>query len=112
MIKYAEKWSRNIEDSADENIFLKALYNELPNFVANAIQLHISLPDDKRLSKAIKYLNNNYTKDLKMDELSEIAALSLRSIERIFKKETGLTLSKYQQMLRIIKSLELLSAHK
>lgn len=112
MIKYAEKWSRNIEESADENIFLKALYNELPNFVADAIQLHISLPDDKRLSKAIKYLNNNYTKDLKMDELSEIAALSLRSIERIFKKETGLTLSKYQQMLRIIKSLELLSTHK
>jgi len=30
-------------------------------------------------------------------------------LERIFKKETGLTLSKYQQMLRIIKSMELLS---
>lgn len=44
-----------------------------------------------------------------MEDLSEIAALSLRTLERVFKKETGLTLSKYQQMLRIIKSLELLS---
>lgn len=112
MIKYAEKWSRNIKENTDENVFLKALYNELPSFVADAIPLHISLPDDKRLTAAVKYLNNNYTKDIKMEELSEIAGLSLRSIERIFKKETGLTLSKYQQMLRIIKSLELLSANK
>lgn len=113
MIKYAEKWSKNIKENADENIFLRALYNELPNFVADSIQLHISLPEDKRLTKAIKHLNNNYTKDyFRMEELGEISALSLRSIERIFKKETGLTLSKYQQMLRIIKSLELLSANK
>jgi AraC-like DNA-binding protein len=112
MIKYAEKWSKSIEENVDENVFLKALYSELPNFVADSIQLHISLPEDKRLTKAIKYLNNNYTKDIKMEELSEMAALSLRSIERIFKKESGLTLSKYQQILRIIKSLELLSTNK
>ncbi|MGO1244979.1 MAG: AraC family transcriptional regulator [Sphingobacterium sp.] len=112
MIKYAEKWSKNTAEDVDENIFLSALYNELPNFVADAIQLHISLPEDKRLTNAIKYLNNNYKKDIKIEELSEIASLSLRSIERIFKKETGLTLSKYQQMLRIIKSLELLSTNK
>jgi AraC-like DNA-binding protein len=111
MIKYAEKWSLNTNENADENIFLKALYNEIPNFAADSIHLHISLPEDKRLAKAVKFLNNNYTKDLKMEELSDLAALSLRSLERIFKKETGLTLSKYQQILRIIKSLELLSAN-
>ena len=109
MIKYAEKWSKNTAEDLNENIFLSALYNELPNFVADAIQLHISLPEDKRLTNAIKHLNNNYTKAIRVEELSEITSLSLRSIERIFKKETGLTLSKYQQMLRIIKSLELLS---
>lgn len=111
MIKYAEKWSMNTEENTNENIFLKALYNELPNFVADSIQLHISLPKDKRLTQAIDYLNTHYTQDLKMEELSDIASLSLRSLERIFKKETGLTLMKYQQILRIIKSLELLSAN-
>ncbi|MGL6125997.1 helix-turn-helix domain-containing protein, partial [Chryseobacterium artocarpi] len=40
----------------------------------------------------------------------DMAILSFRTLERIFKKETGLTISKYQQMLRIIKSLELLSS--
>ncbi|ASK29971.1 AraC family transcriptional regulator [Chryseobacterium sp. T16E-39] len=111
MIRYAEKWSRDTDESDDENIFLKALYNELPNFVADSIQLHISLPKDKRLTQAINHLNTHYTQDLKMEDLSDIASLSLRSLERIFKKETGLTLIKYQQMLRIIKSLELLSAN-
>jgi AraC-like DNA-binding protein/mannose-6-phosphate isomerase-like protein (cupin superfamily) len=111
MIKYAEKWSINTEENKDENIFLKALYNELPNFVADSIQLHISLPKDKRLTQAINYLNTHYMEDLKMEELSDMASLSLRSLERIFKKETGLTLIKYQQMLRIIKSMELLSAN-
>lgn len=111
MIKYAEKWSMNTDENSDENIFLKALYNELPNFAADSIQLHISLPQDKRLTQAINYLNTHYTEDLKMEDLSDIASLSLRSLERIFKKETGLTLIKYQQMLRIIKSLELLSAN-
>ncbi|MFP7655545.1 AraC family transcriptional regulator [Chryseobacterium proteolyticum] len=111
MIRYAEKWSMNTTENNDENIFLKALYNELRNFVADSIQLHISLPQDKRLTQAINYLNTHYTEDLKMENLSDIASLSLRSLERIFKKETGLTLIKYQQMLRIIKSMELLSAN-
>ncbi|CAI9684745.1 helix-turn-helix transcriptional regulator [Elizabethkingia anophelis] len=109
MIKYAEKWSKKIQEDPHETLFLKAMSNELPQFVARSLQLHISPPEDKRLCKAIDYLHEHYMEDLSMEDLSEIAALSLRTLERIFKKETGLTLSKYQQMLRIIKSLELLS---
>lgn len=110
MIKYAEKWSQNKEDNPDERVFLHALLNELPQLVADSLQICMSLPEDLRLKKAVDYLNLHYAEDMKMEELSYSAALSLRSLERIFKKETGLTLSKYQQMLRIIKSLELLSS--
>ncbi len=109
MIRYAEKWSKQMEESADENIFLKALFNELPQFVAHSLALHISLPQDPRLQQAMAYLHEHYAADIQISILSEYATVSLRSLERIFKKETGLTLSKYQQMLRIIKSLELLS---
>lgn len=110
MIKYAEKWSKNIDENENETVFLASMYKELPHFVAQSLKLHISLPKDMRLNKAIDYLNNEYTSDVKMDDLSEISGLSLRTLERIFKKETHLTLKKYQQMLRIIKSLELLSS--
>jgi AraC-like DNA-binding protein len=110
MIKYAEKWSKNKAKDKDEALFLKALFNELPHFVAHSLKLHISLPKDKRLIRAIDYLHHSYSKEIKIEDLSDIAMLSLRTLERIFKKETGLTLSKYQQILRIIKSLELLSS--
>lgn len=110
MIRYAEKWSKNQSEDPHEQIFLKALFNELPYFVEHAIRLHISLPEDKRLTKAISYLHSHYREDVRIEELSEISMLSLRTLERIFKKETGITLNRYQQILRIIKSMELLSS--
>ncbi|MEE6128553.1 AraC family transcriptional regulator [Chryseobacterium arthrosphaerae] len=110
MIRYAEKWSKYLAEDHDEMIFLQALFNELPRFVEHALRLHICLPGDKRLTGVIEYLHHHYHEDIKIEELSDIALLSLRSLERIFKKETGLTLVKYQQMLRMIKSLELLSS--
>jgi AraC-like DNA-binding protein len=110
MIKYAERWSKSMKNDPDEILFLKALFNELPRFVEHSLKLYISLPEDKRLAEPIGYLHNHYQEDIKIEELSEISILSLRTLERIFKKETGMTLSKYQQILRIIKSLELLSS--
>ncbi|GEN70652.1 helix-turn-helix domain-containing protein [Chryseobacterium lathyri] len=110
MIKYAEKWSKSISKDPDEALFLQALFNELPHFVEHSLQLYIRLPEDKRLSKSIEYLHSHYQEHVRMEDLSEISMLSLRTIERIFKKETGMTLAKYQQILRIIKSLELLSS--
>ncbi|AKK74132.1 AraC family transcriptional regulator [Chryseobacterium sp. P1-3] len=110
MIKYAEKWSKLLDTRTDETLFLQALFNELPHFVEQSLKLHICLPRDKRLAKVIEYLHDHYREEFKINELSDIAMLSSRTLERIFKKETGLTLSKYQQMLKIIKSLELLSS--
>lgn len=110
MIKYAEKWSKQQKSNKDEVVFLKALFNELPHFVEHSLKLHICLPKDKRLEKVIEYLHHHYNTEIKIEDLGELALVSVRSLERIFKKETGLTLSKYQQMLRIIKSLELLSS--
>ncbi|MCQ9633435.1 AraC family transcriptional regulator [Chryseobacterium sp. WG23] len=110
MIRYVEKWSKLLSKDADETIFLKALFNELPHFVEHSLKLHICLPKDKRLTKVIKHLHHDYHKEIRIEDLGETALLSTRTLERIFKKETGLTLSKYQQMLRIIKSLELLSS--
>lgn len=110
MIRYSERWSKSMVNDPDEILFLKALFNELPRFVEHSLQLHIRLPKDKRLSKPIGYLHSHYQEDIKIEDLSDVSLLSLRTLERIFKKETGMTLSKYQQILRIIKSLELLSA--
>jgi transcriptional regulator GlxA family with amidase domain len=36
------------------------------------------------------------------------AQMSVRSLQRIFKNETGITLQKYLQLTRILKSIELI----
>lgn len=109
MIKYAGKWSMSKTEDMHETIFLHALFHELPQFAKHALQLHINLPHDPRLEGAVDYINQHYMEDMRMEDLSDKTHLSLRSLERIFKQETGLTLNKYHQLLRIIKSLELLS---
>ncbi len=109
MIKYAEKWSKNESEDLNETIFLHALFNELPQFARQSLQLRLNLPNDQRLKRAIDYFHDHYMENIRIEDLSDIANLSLRSLERIFKEETGMTLNKYQQLLRIIKSLEFLS---
>ena len=111
MIKYAEKWSKHTEETNEENQFLGALISELPYFVAQALQLYIPVPADSRLRAITDHILDQYSSDIRIEQLSELAPVSLRSLERIFKKETGLTLNKYLQMVRIIKSLELLSTN-
>lgn len=111
MINYAEKWSKKREYDNNEHLFLQALFNELPQFAKDSMQLCMPLPDDARLKDALNHLHACYMEDVDIEDLSDLANLSTRSLERIFKKETGLTLRKYQQMLRITKSLELLSSN-
>lgn len=111
MINYAEKWSKNREYNKNESFFLQALFNELPQFAKDSMQLCMPLPDDPRLKETLNHLHVHYMENVDIEDLSDLANLSTRSLERIFKKETGLTLRKYQQMLRITKSLELLSSN-
>ncbi|MNI67171.1 HTH-type transcriptional activator RhaS [compost metagenome] len=73
------------------------------------MHLEITLPSENRLQTVLDHLHDHYTHAIKMDDIALLSNLSLRTIERLFKKETGMTLVKYQQLLRIIKSLELLS---
>lgn len=109
MILYCERWSKLIEEDKHEKVFLGALLHELPYFAAQLLQLGITLPQENRLQAVLNHLHDHYTEAFTLDEIALLSNLSLRTIERLFKKETGMTLAKYQQLLRIIKSLELLS---
>jgi transcriptional regulator GlxA family with amidase domain len=49
---------------------------------------------------------------LDIDSLAEKAQMSVRSLQRIFKNGTGITLQKYLQLTRILKSIELIDTQK
>lgn len=109
MIMYTEKWSMNMEYEESEQMFLRAILLELPSFVQNAVPLITPVPRTKVLLDATAYIHKHYQVTITIDELAELCFMSVRTLERQFKKETGISIAKYIQMMRIIKSIELLS---
>lgn len=56
---------------------------------------------DKEVLALINYIDANYSKDLKMEELLNVVPLSRRSIEMRFKKATGQTIYQYLLGVRV-----------
>ncbi|HBV14472.1 helix-turn-helix domain-containing protein [Chryseobacterium carnipullorum] len=108
MLLYASKWNQLTEEDEEQDLFFKAILKSLPNFCRESSYLEIPVPSDARLIPVCTYINSNFKYSLNADELAEKAQMSVRSLQRIFKSETGITLQKYHQLVRILKSIELI----
>ncbi len=109
MILYTEKWSLNTTPNSAEESFLSAILTELPAFAKNALTLSIPLTSNEKILDVVRYLYQNYMHGVSIDDLAEQVHFSTRTLERLFKKETGITMAKYLQLIRCIKAVELLS---
>jgi AraC-like DNA-binding protein len=109
IISYAAKWSKISEHSLEEEAFLNAVLVGLPTFFKEAISLNIPVPNDERLVAISNFIIDHIGGDLLVHEIAERNNMSLRSLERLFKKETAITIAKYVQLVRIIKGVEYLS---
>lgn len=112
IISYSSKWSKTEQYSIEEEAFLNAILVGLPTFFKEAISLNIPVPNDQRILIISNYILENISDDLQVNAIAENNNMSLRSLERIFKKETAITISKYIQLVRIIKGVEFLSTGK
>lgn len=61
------------------------------------------------IHKAQDYLIANTGKKVKLEELADVAAMSVRNLTRSFKKSTGATINEYSTMLRVDRAKKLLS---
>ena len=95
-------------EDEDQVIFLQAMLVSIPNFCKESKFLQVPVPVDLRLLPVRNYLNNNFMYKLNLEMLGETAKLSVSSLQRLFKQETGITLQKYVQLIRILKSIELI----
>lgn len=111
MILYAKKWNQETAENDEQKAFMNALLVSLPNFCDENTALQIPLPSDMRLLEVCQFINLNYQQNHSIDELAETANLSTRSLQRIFKKETGISIKKYAQLIKILKSIELIDSH-
>lgn len=60
------------------------------------------------INKIVKYVDNNYNKDINLNQISSEVFLSPSYISRMFKKETGYGFTQYLTKKRVQKSKELL----
>lgn len=110
MLLYASKWNQSLDENEEQDIFFKAILKSLPNFCRESDGLEIPIPKDTRLIPVCNEINSNFKYNLDIDSLAAKAQMSVRSLQRIFKNETGITLQKYLQLTRILKSIELIDS--
>ena len=72
--------------------------------------IHLPLPRDNRAKRIAALLQQAPSEKRSLMELSKIAGASKRTIERIFKLETGLGFGKWRQQLRLGHALRMLAA--
>ena len=61
----------------------------------------VTIELDNNIMKAIKYINNNFYKDVCISELAKESCMSISTFERHFKNRTGISPSGYLQNKRI-----------
>lgn len=86
--------------------------NCLPNFCSENHNLQIPIPSNEKLIPICEEINNNFKYAIDIEMLARKAAMSARSLQRIFKAETGITVQKYHQLIRILKSIEMIDQKK
>jgi AraC-like DNA-binding protein/mannose-6-phosphate isomerase-like protein (cupin superfamily) len=74
------------------------------------IPLQLPWPQDPRAQRAATWLRAHLDDPGSTRQVARRAALSVRTLERLFQKETGLTFGKWRQQLRLLLALRLLAA--
>jgi LacI family transcriptional regulator len=63
---------------------------------------------DKNIEKILKHIEENYMNTLSVDDIVDTGPFSRRVLEKLFKKETGMSIYQYLQQYRVEKFSELL----
>lgn len=75
-----------------------------------AIPLQLPTPSDPRAARVAEALQRNPSEPRSLHTVCKKVGASKRTIERIFQSETRLSLGKWRQQLRLMRSLQLLAA--
>jgi len=75
-----------------------------------AIPLQLPTPADSRAQRVAAILQKDPAGEQSLSALCREAGASKRTIERVFERETNLSLGKWRQQLRLLRSLQLLAA--
>jgi AraC-like DNA-binding protein len=84
--------------------FLVDQFSELPT-----IPLKLPLPSDERAKRAAAWIRAHPGDSGSLKQMARHAWASVRTLERLFQKETGMTIGKWRQQSRLLHALRLLA---
>ena len=75
-----------------------------------AAPLAVPAPRDPRAQRAAEWLRENPADGASLERIARRAGASKRTLERLFRRETGMSFGAWRQQLRLMQALELLAA--
>ena len=78
--------------------------------VLPTIPLQLPWPLDERAQRAAAWVRTNLDAPASTRQIARQASLSVRTLERLFQRETGLSFGKWRQQMRLLQALRLLAA--
>ena len=108
LILHACKFSKMSRRSKIHAHVIDLLIDQLN--AVQAIPLQLPHPSDTRAVRVAEILQRNPSDARSLDVACERVGASKRTIERLFQEETRLSLGKWRQQLRLMRSLQLLAA--
>ena len=73
------------------------------------VPLRLPMPRDRRAGKVAEQLRRNPGDPRPLDQIARGAGASKRTIERLFRAETGLTMGQWRRQLRLLSALKRLA---
>jgi len=119
-IKTKQKLGRKIEKLADKEgfkkiiVFLEVLHilsksEDYTILNADGYAFETELQDSSKLDKIYKHINENFKEHISLDEISDVANMTMQAFCRYFKKVTGKTFTKLVNEYRVVHATKLLS---
>ena len=107
ILRMVELDSLNVRNPAHAHL-IAVLLDHLQVMKSDAI--HLPLPRDARAKRIAAALQEQPADLRSLSELSKLAGASKRTIERVFRRETGMGFGKWRQQLRLGHAMRLLAA--
>jgi AraC-like DNA-binding protein len=108
LILHAFTLTRLDETIPEQARLIAVLLDQLE--VLPTIPLQLPMPRDRRADRVATWLRANPNGPGLLKQLTRTAGASIRTIERLFRDETGMTFGKWRQQVRLLEALRLLAA--
>jgi AraC-like DNA-binding protein/quercetin dioxygenase-like cupin family protein len=93
---------------AVERAFCAILLTELKR--ASPVPVRVELPKDRRASRVARAVLDDPASPVLVSSLCRAAGISVRTLQRTFRKETGIDLESWRRQVRLMRGVELLTA--